>query len=68
MLDLLQRLNKTGITVVLVTHEHDIAACARRVVRMRDGRIQSDTTVHARIDAGRALAALPTRDEEEGIA
>jgi putative ABC transport system ATP-binding protein len=68
VLDLLQRLNKAGITVVLVTHEHDIAACARRVVRMRDGRIQSDTTAHARIDAGQALAALPTRDEEEGIA
>ncbi len=68
VLDLLQRLNMGGITIVLVTHEHDIAACARRVVRMRDGRVQSDTAVQGRIDAGQALAALPSREEEEGIA
>ena len=40
---LLQRLNQTsGITIVLVTHETDIADCAARVVTMRDGRIKSD--------------------------
>lgn len=41
---LLQDLNRGGITIVLVTHEPDIAACAKRVVRLRDGRIESDVT------------------------
>jgi putative ABC transport system ATP-binding protein len=39
---LLQALGAEGITVVLVTHEHDIAEHAGRVIVMRDGRIRSD--------------------------
>jgi len=39
---LFQNLNQQGLTVVLVTHEEDIAAYARRVVRMRDGNVISD--------------------------
>ncbi len=39
---LLRTLNDTGKTIIMVTHENDIAAWARRVVRMRDGRIESD--------------------------
>ena len=39
---LLSRLNEEGRTIVLITHEHDIAAFARRVVRVQDGRILSD--------------------------
>ncbi len=39
---LLQRLNREGITVVMVTHEPDIAAFASRVVHFRDGRVVSD--------------------------
>jgi putative ABC transport system ATP-binding protein len=39
---LFQRVNERGMTVVLVTHEPDIAAYARRVVRMRDGQVLSD--------------------------
>ena len=62
VLDLLQRLNETkGITIVLVTHEPDIAACASRVVQMRDGQIVSDTVATPH-DAGAALAALPRTD------
>jgi putative ABC transport system ATP-binding protein len=38
-----ERIWKQGNTVILVTHEADIAAHARRVVRMRDGKIESDT-------------------------
>ncbi|HEU4535493.1 MAG TPA: ABC transporter ATP-binding protein, partial [Polyangiaceae bacterium] len=45
VLALLQRLNRdAGITVVVVTHEQDIAACASRVVTMRDGVVRSDET------------------------
>ncbi len=67
VLELLQRLNQNdGITVVLVTHEHDIAACAKRVVRMRDGRIQVDARNAAPLVASDALKALPAR-EDEGV-
>src|SRR5208283_1236505 len=39
---LLRTLNDAGKTIIMVTHENEIAAWARRVVRMRDGRIESD--------------------------
>jgi putative ABC transport system ATP-binding protein len=39
---LFQALGQTGITVILVTHEPDIAAYAARVVTMRDGKVRSD--------------------------
>ncbi len=43
IMDLFVRLNRdSGITVILVTHEHDIAAYGRRLVRFRDGSIISD--------------------------
>jgi putative ABC transport system ATP-binding protein len=35
-------LHEKGQTVIMVTHEPDIAACARRVVVLRDGRVESD--------------------------
>ncbi|HTR50418.1 MAG TPA: ABC transporter ATP-binding protein [Kofleriaceae bacterium] len=42
LIHLLQDLVRTGITIVLVTHEADIGACAERVVTMRDGKIVAD--------------------------
>lgn len=60
VLGLLQQLHGSGITIVLVTHEPDIAAYAGRRLLVRDGRIISDTkqTPH---DAAADLAALPER-------
>ena len=46
---LVQRdLNKSGKTIIMVPHENDIAAWARRVVRLRDGRVESDVRNDAR--------------------
>jgi putative ABC transport system ATP-binding protein len=42
IMQLLKELNNAGKTIIMVTHENDIAAWARRVVRMRDGHIESD--------------------------
>jgi len=64
VLGLLQELNRTqGITICLVTHEPDIAACASRVIQMRDGRIKSDTRNATPLDAPAALAELPIEGE-----
>jgi putative ABC transport system ATP-binding protein len=57
-----QGLNREGITVVLVTHEGDIARYASRIIAFRDGRVRSDTVVAEPVSAARALAALPKED------
>ena len=65
VLALLQTLNRdSGITICLVTHEHDIAACANRVITMRDGRIVSDVVQETPLDAAAELAALPPPQEQ----
>jgi putative ABC transport system ATP-binding protein len=56
-----QRLNRRGITVVLVTHEEDIAQYASRIVTFRDGRIRSDVPVPVPLEA---TAVLSTGAEE----
>ena len=57
VLALLQALNRdAGITIVIVTHEHDIAACASRVVTFRDGRVRHDVRNAQALDASQALA------------
>jgi putative ABC transport system ATP-binding protein len=42
IMELLRKLNLSGKTIIMVTHEIDIAGWARRVVRMRDGHVESD--------------------------
>jgi ABC-type lipoprotein export system ATPase subunit len=59
IMELLQRLNREkGITIILITHDHDIAEYADRTVGIRDGRIVADTAV-AKRDAAAELRALP---------
>ncbi len=45
IMQLLCALNEAGRTIIMVTHENDIAAWARRVVRLRDGRVESDQRI-----------------------
>ena len=59
---LLQGLNRTGLTVVLVTHERDIAEFAGRIISFRDGKVVEDRTNPPR-DATVALASLPSSTE-----
>ncbi len=59
-----QDLHAEGKTVVIVTHEEDIARHAGRIVRFRDGHIVSDEPVENRMDAHEVLASLPVEEEE----
>lgn len=43
IMDLLEKIHENGNTVIIVTHEEDIAKRAKRIVRLRDGEIESDT-------------------------
>ena len=56
-----QQLNERGITIIMVTHEHDIASYTRRNVVMRDGQILSDTPVARRLSAPDEIRKLPAR-------
>ena len=59
-----QRLNRAyGMTVLMVTHEADIAAHANRVLRFRDGRIVDDHRIAVPRDAAAELATAPVLDE-----
>ncbi len=64
IMQLLQKLNQAGKTIIMVTHENDIAAWARRVVRMRDGHIESDvrndTGPHTAMAAARQSVGVAT--------
>jgi len=64
VLALLQRLNREGLTIVLVTHELDIAAYASRGLTFRDGRLKSDEHAARPRDAAATLAELPAEEEE----
>lgn len=60
---ILQQLNRAGITVVLVTHEPDIAQFARRILRFRDGRLIADDPIARPMEAEQLLLSLPAEIE-----
>jgi putative ABC transport system ATP-binding protein len=60
---LFQELNDNGVTLVVVTHEKDIADYTKRIVTLRDGRIIQDCPVANRRDARRELATLGQSEE-----
>jgi putative ABC transport system ATP-binding protein len=64
VMGIFQRLNKErGITIILITHEVDIAEYGTRLVRFRDGRIQVDQKILKRRDAEKEFAALPPPED-----
>jgi putative ABC transport system ATP-binding protein len=65
---ILQKLNGSGITVLMVTHEPDIASYCKRNVVFRDGQVIRDFTVENRRIAETELADLPPLIEEELVA
>jgi putative ABC transport system ATP-binding protein len=65
IMGIFQDLNRRGMTVVMVTHELDIARYTRRTVVMRDGRIVTDQPVENRLDAVEELGKL--RQEQQAI-
>jgi putative ABC transport system ATP-binding protein len=66
IMEIFQRLNhERGLTILLVTHEQDIARYAHRMVTFRDGRVQRDAPVADRLLAVQLLPTLKSDDDEE---
>jgi putative ABC transport system ATP-binding protein len=63
IMEILQVLNDKGLTVVLVTHEPDIAQFAKRVLVFRDGKLRKDDVVVRRPRASEVLKTLPTLED-----
>jgi putative ABC transport system ATP-binding protein len=63
IMEVFQDLNDKGLTIVMVTHEHDIAQFARRVLVFRDGKIRKDEPVRNRPRAAEVLKTLPTLED-----
>jgi len=64
IMGIFQQLNDRGITIIMVTHEPDIASYARRNVVMRDGVILKDFNVTQRLDAAKQLQTVAPIDAE----
>ena len=66
IMEILQRLNREhGLTVILITHEHDIAEYGRRTITFKDGHVVGDAAPERTRDAAAELAALPPPEEED---
>ena len=63
IMEIFQNLNDKGLTIVLVTHEHDISQFAKRVLIFRDGRIRKDEPLLNRPRATQVLTTLPTIED-----
>ena len=59
IMSIFQRLNDEGMSVIIVTHEADVARFANRIIRFQDGRLTSDETLQERASASEMLARMP---------
>jgi len=68
IMQILQELNQEhGLTVVIVTHEPDIAQFAKRALEFRDGKMIKDVLIQRRSIAAEILPTLPVLDEEDAL-
>ena len=66
IMEILQGLNdEHGLTVVIVTHEPDIAQFAKRALEFRDGRLKKDVLIKGRLIASEVLPTLPAPDADD---
>lgn len=66
IMEILQNLNdEHGLTVVIVTHESDIAQYAKRALEFRDGKIRKDVLIQRRSIASEILPTLPSIEDED---
>lgn len=65
IMSLFQELNEQGITIVLVTHEPDVAQYGKRIIEVRDGRIKHDHPVEDRHNAAEDLRVLLATEPED---
>ena len=63
VMEILQSLNRQGLTIVLVTHEHDISQFAARSIVFRDGKIRRDEIITEPASAAEVLKTLPVLEE-----
>ncbi len=65
IMEILQTLNdEQGLTIVLVTHEPDIAQFTKRNLEFRDGKLKRDMLVEDRLIAREVLKTMPTAEEQ----
>lgn len=65
IMEIFQKLNDEGITLIIVTHEPDIAGFAKRQVLFRDGKIRTDKSNMNRRDASEVIKTIPVIEEED---
>ncbi|HET7873480.1 MAG TPA: ABC transporter ATP-binding protein, partial [Terriglobales bacterium] len=63
VMEVLQALNRQGLTIILVTHEHDIAQFTKRTIIFRDGKIKRDEVLERPADAAEVLQTMPVIEE-----
>jgi putative ABC transport system ATP-binding protein len=64
IMELFQKLNDKGKTIVFVTHEADIARFTKRNIIFRDGRIQTESVLTNRLNASELIKRLPVEIED----